>query len=273
MIVDLANMTLSDIVKNKKTLIRAKKQTPIFSECAIKTLPKTTLKTEVIKSAGESEDPNRLKVTIVGNTALYCDSHGDVLGVGCYEKTVNEQGANVPHLVDHKHSLEGKIGKTLRLYTEMIDVKQLGVLNSDVETTEVLLMDSEVVKEWNPKIFQLYKDKEVNQHSIGLQYVRIELAANNPDYKEEFEVWNKYYSQVINKDEVNKRGYFWYVSEIKLYEISAVLFGSNDLTPTIETEKSEEIPTPSADTLEEKSEDPTPSSLDTLAKRRTMQLN
>jgi len=266
-------MTLADIVKNKKTIIRAKKQTPIFSECLVNKAPTLNLKTSATKEAGKDEDPNRLKVTIIGSTALYCDSHMDVLGVGCFEKTVNEQGANVPHLKDHQHNLEGKIGKTLKVYTEMIEVSEFGI-ESDVKTTQVLLMDSEIVKEWNPKIFQLYKDQEVKQHSIGLQYVRIELAANDPDYKDEFAAWEKYYDQVINKEKVNERGYFWFVSEIKLYEISAVLFGSNELTPTVETaEKSEDIPTPSPDTLEVKSEDPTPSNSDTLARRRAMQLN
>lgn len=269
---DTKNMTLAEIVKNKKTIIRAKKQTPIFSECGIKSPPKINLKTSATKAEGGPEDPNRLKVTIVGNTALYCDSHMDVLAIGCFENTVKQQGNNIPHLKDHTHSLEGKIGKTLKVYTEMIEVSEFGI-ESDVKTTQVLLMDSEVVKEWNPKIFQLYKDQEVNQHSIGLQYVRIELAANDPDYKEEFEAWGKYYSQVINKSKVDERGYFWFVTEIKLYEISAVLFGSNELTPTVETsEKSEEILAPSNDTPEIKSEEPTPS-LDTLANRRKQQLS
>jgi len=268
---DTENMTLAEIVKNKKSIIKTKKQTPIYSECQINKA--ATLQTKGIgtKAAGESDDPNRLKVTIVGNTALWCDSHMDVLAVGSYSKSVNEQGANIPHLRDHIHTLEGKIGKTQKVYTEMIGVEDLGI-TSDVKQTEVLLMDSEVVKEWAPKIFQLYKDEEVKQHSIGLQYVRVILCANNPEYKDEFANWEEHYSKVINKEKIDERGYFWFVTEIKIFEISAVLFGSNEMTPTVSTEKNEDLTAPSGkkDTQEEE-ESPAPSS-DTQALRRRKQL-
>jgi hypothetical protein len=47
--------------------------------------------------------------------------------------------------------------------------------------------------------------------------------------------------QVINKDVANSRGYFWVIYEIKLLEVSAVLWGANELTPCIDNEeKSEE---------------------------------
>ena len=221
--IDTEKMTLQYVLQNKAAILRGKKQTPIFSECLIHRAAIPEISKTATKDATKSPDnPNRLKVTLVGNTALYCDSHMDVLAIGSYTKTVQEQGANIPHLRDHIHTLEGKIGKTLKVYTEMIDVKDLGVENSDVEQTEVLLMDSELVKEWNPKIFQLYKDEEVKQHSIGLQYTRLVLCVNDPDEKEEFENWQKYYGQVINKEKVDARGFFFigkYIRVIKSLKV------------------------------------------------------
>ena len=42
------------------------------------------------KSHGDSSnDPNSVIVSLIGNTAMFCDSHGDVLSVGCFDKTVS----------------------------------------------------------------------------------------------------------------------------------------------------------------------------------------
>ncbi len=94
------------------------------------------------------------------------------------------------------------------------------------------------------------KLSKINQHSIGLKYIKIALAINDEDYKEEFEVWNKYFENVINKDKAEVNGFFWAVQEIKLIENSAVLFGSNEVTPTLDNNVKIE---PSADTQKEQS--------------------
>lgn len=249
--IDTENLTIKEIKKRKKELIKDKKSLPIFSEPMIRSVVKEENAEIMTKKFGKSNDTDKIKVKFIGNTALFCDSHMDVLSIGCYTKTVNERGLIIPHLVDHVHNLEAKVGKTLDVSTEMVSVSMFGI-DSDVKTTEALTMTSEVNRLWNPKIFQLYKDEEVNQHSVGMQYMKIELAVNSEDedYKEEFALWNKVFPLVINKEKVEKRGYFWYVTEIKLYEISAVLFGSNELTPTIETQK--HIEQPSNDTDQEK---------------------
>jgi len=95
-------------------------------------------------------------------------------------------------------------------------------------------MVTDIKQKYDEKIFALYSDLKVRQHSIGMQYVQLELCLNDENYKEEFASWNKYYKSIINKDAVDSKGFFWYVTEIKLYENSAVLFGANELTPTLE---------------------------------------
>ena len=95
-----------------------------------------------------------------------------------------------------------------------------------------------MLKEYDQRIFRDYKNGKINQHSIGLYYVKIFLCVNDEDYKQEFAAWNKYIDMVINRDQVEEDGYFWAVTEIKLIECSAVLAGANSLTPTLEVKSS-----------------------------------
>lgn len=246
--IDTTKMTIADIYAQKKTLIASKKSLPITSDpIRDYTVNGEALKIKTKAIGEESTDPNKLKVKFIGNTAMFCDSHMDVLAVGCYDKTVKERSTAIHHLIDHKHSLAGKIGRTLEVATEMMKVSDFGI-KTDVLSTEILTMTSEVQRDWDKKAFQLYKDEAVDQHSVGMQYLQLSLAINDEEYKEEFELWQKVYPSVINKERIDQKGYFWYVTEIKLFEISAVLFGSNELTPTIETQK--EIQQPSDDTVD-----------------------
>ena len=44
-----------------------------------------------------------------------------------------------------------------------------------------------------------------------------------------------------NPEQAEEKGYFWLVREAKLIEISAVLLGSNELTPTLNEIKVEAV--------------------------------
>ena len=102
------------------------------------------------------------------------------------------------------------------------------------------MADSNISKELNSSVYNMYLKNEIDQHSVGMQYVKIDLAVNSDEeeYKANRETYDKYINEIGNKEEVEKQGYFWAVSEAKLIEISAVLMGSNVLTPTIENEPS-----------------------------------
>jgi len=101
-------------------------------------------------------------------------------------------------------------------------------------TTTALLMDTRIEKERNPNIFKDYLNGSINQHSVGMQYVKIDLAVNDPEEEEEYATWNKYKDEVINIEKAEEQGFFWAVTEAKLIEISCVIAGSNELTPTLE---------------------------------------
>jgi hypothetical protein len=72
-----------------------------------------------------------------------------------------------------------------------------------------------------------------------MRYVKIDLAINSEEkyYADEKKVWDKYIDEVANRDEAEKQGYFWAVTEAKAIEGSAVVIGSNQITPTLEVEE------------------------------------
>jgi hypothetical protein len=101
-----------------------------------------------------------------------------------------------------------------------------------------LLIDAEISKAKNQSVFDEYKNHEINQHSVGMYYVKIDLAIDNQDDKEAYALYRKYLPQIGNADKVEQQGYFFAVQEAKLKEVSAVLQGSNDLTGIFDNNKS-----------------------------------
>ena len=221
-------MTIKEIIKNKKELIKLKKATikegDIISFAAINPID---LKSELIKE----DNDNELFRTIVGNTYGFMDSHDDVHIKGIFTKSINENGSNVLHLHDHVHQLTAKVGTPLKVYEQEVKWEDVGLKKAG--STTALLMDTRIEKARNSNIFTDYKSNQINQHSVGMQYVKLELAVNDPEEKEEFATWERYKNQVANIDKAEEQGYFWAVTEAKLIEISAVIKGSNELTPTL----------------------------------------
>ena len=106
-------------------------------------------------------------------------------------------------------------------------------------------------------MFKQYADGNVQNHSVGMRYVKLFLAVNDEDYKEEKSVWDKYYPTIANKEAAAAQGYFWAVTEAKVIEGSAVPIGSNQITPTIEVTEAAKDGTsktiePSKDTHQDK---------------------
>lgn len=138
----------------------------------------------------------------------------------------------MPHLHDHIHRIDAEIGDVINVYSQDVSLTDLGLSKSG--TTQCLIWETDVLKNYNERVFNKYRAGKVKQHSIGLMYVKIELAVNDPDSEKEFDFWTKYISKVINPEVPLELGFFWVVQEIKILECSAVLFGSNILTPTLE---------------------------------------
>lgn len=248
---DLSGKALFKFLKeNKEALIAEKKSvikhsdpfscTPEISRIKVKK-DGSIIKADATEDGDQDGDPDAgtmlpdddsVHVTVVANTANWCDSQFDVLIPDCWKNTIKQRKGLISHLHDHIHQIEAKVGEVAKIYSKDMKLSDLGL--NQTGSTQVLIFETDVMKSYNEKIFNQYKLKKINQHSIGLQYVKISLCINEEDSEKEYDFWNKYYPQVINKDVVDARGYFWVVTEIKLLENSCVLFGSNELTPTLD---------------------------------------
>jgi len=169
--------------------------------------------------------------SIVGNTYGWMDSHDDVHIKGIFTKSINESGHKVMHLHDHVHQLDAEVGDNLKVYETEIEWKEVG--HDSTGKATALVMDTEIRKEYNPRIFQKYKKGQIDQHSVGMQYVDIFLCLNDKDDKEHYGNWKNYIDEVKNSEVAEEQGYFWAVTTAKLIEISCVIRGSNELTPTM----------------------------------------
>lgn len=222
------------LIQNKSRLIEQKKSMPIKSDPVFVIPQKVVSKgsTAFKNEDAEYSDPDILRVKVVANTSNYIDSHMDMLLPNGAQKSINERKGIIPFLHDHIHEIDAEIAKVVDIYYSDISLLELGI--NQQGSANVLIFLADIIKEYNPKIFSKYKEGRIKQHSIGLQYIKLELAINDSDYEKEQDFWNKYYPQVINKEVADEMGFFWVVPEFKLIENSAVLFGSNQLTPTLE---------------------------------------
>lgn len=186
------------------------------------------------KSESDSSTKEGLKVIAVINTTNILDSHGDVHIKGIWNKTVREN-KNMLHLNQHRQTFEDIITDDVKASVKKYTWKELGY-NAEGET-EALVFTSNITKERNPYMFEQYEKGRVKQHSVGMRYVKIELAVNSDKgyMEEEKAVWDKYIDEVINKENAEQQGYFWAILEAKAMEGSAVVFGSNPITPTLST--------------------------------------
>lgn len=178
------------------------------------------------------KDSKVVQVKAAINTTNILDSHGDVHIPGLWDKSLQEN-KRILHLQEHKLEFDRIIaeGTDVKASAEMMKWKELGY--DFAGSTQVLMFDSTVREEVNAKMAKMYRDGRVHNHSVGMRYVKMVLCVNDDDYGAEFEAWEKYYSQVANKQQADESGYFWAITEAKVIEGSAVPLGSNQMTPTI----------------------------------------
>lgn len=195
----------------------------------------------VVTKAPLTEGNRIVKVEVVANMSGWCDSQLDVMMKDNWNKSINDLGASGQrvfyHLKNHgtnyQYTTDAVIGKDPELFTRDKNISEFN-FKSDIKKAQALMMDSIVCEEYDAKCYALYRDKQIKQHSIGLQYIKMYLCIDSEEpedamYKEN---WDKYFPQVLNKERPEGKGFFWAVTESKINEVSAVLFGANELTPT-----------------------------------------
>ena len=224
---------LDFLVTHKETLIAQKKS--ILKEAdGIGSYYKQEQELKSVNKSQEGSDMsvNEIKVRAIINTTNYLDSHKDVHIKGIWQKSLKEN-KRIMHIQEHMSSSFDKIiasGDDLKAFTKTMTWKELGY---DADgNTQALVFDSVVKESRNPYMFNQYKQGFVENHSVGMRYVKIELAINDKDYPTEKAFYDKYITEIINRKEAEDSQYFWVVTEAKIIEGSAVPFGSNPITPT-----------------------------------------
>lgn len=222
--------------ENKADLIATKKMTLKEADAVIVVPPVSNTKGEVVKAEDvDLTTLNTLKAELVINTTLIMDSHSDVHLNGIWKKSVKE--IKNPYLLqEHRMKFDHIISDDVKASVQLMSWKDLGQKFEGM--TEALVFDATISKNRNEFMFDQYAQGFVKEHSVGMRYVKLELAINS-DSKwdvEEKEVWDKYIDQVANKEVAEAQGYMWVVHEAKIIEGSAVVKGSNPATPTISVE-------------------------------------
>ncbi len=172
---------------------------------------------------------NEIGVEVVANMAMFMDSDNDVLLKNCWNDSIKLRGNTIKFQHDHKTQVINTIGDTIKLENRLIDLKPYGY----DKIGNALVHIAKVVKEYNSAVFEQYKRKQIQQHSIGMFYEELEFIDLEGD-EEGKKLYESIKSDIINLEDVQKNGYFWAVSKIDIFENSAVLFGVNKLTPTLE---------------------------------------
>lgn len=188
----------------------------------------------IAKADGGEEDGEQIKVRAVINTTMVMDSHKDVHIDNLWKKSLKENKM-IKHLQEHDMSFKSIIADKddLKVFARKMDWRDLGV-DADGKT-QALIFDSNVKKSRNDYMYGQYKDGNVDNHSVGMQYVTIKLAINSDEDEDERykAVFDEHIDDILNKDEVIKQGYYYAIYEAKVREGSAVPLGSNQITPTI----------------------------------------
>lgn len=255
---------------NKSALITQKKSAEkwcdaiTFNPISFEEKTKLAFKSDA-PDAGSAAESGVLRVKVVANTSMYMDSASDVLLRDSASKSMKERKGLIPHLKNHGRTLDDEVGKVRKIYYEEISLKDLGWNKSG--TAQALVFETDILKAYDESTFTKYLNGRINQHSIGLKYVQLDLAIYDEDDNKEMEFWNKYIDDIINKDDAISQGYFWVVPEYKLIENSAVLFGANILTPTLSTSGKSNHNQPGDEPTDD---DPLKSDIDVLAEIRKL---
>jgi hypothetical protein len=207
---------------------------------------------EVTKAAIDPEVINldSFNVSVAINSTNLMDSHSDVHVPGIWNKSLKEQ-KNLYLLQEHKMEFKNIISDEVKAMVKNMPWSELGF--NYPGNTQVLIFNAKILKDRNEYMAEQYAKGRVKNHSVGMRYVSLELAMNSESKfdREEKAVWDKYISQIANKEDAEAQGYFWAVLEAKIIEGSAVPLGSNFATPTISVGKEADIITstePSNDT-------------------------
>jgi hypothetical protein len=253
---------IKHVFEQKDIIIARKKAAVKHCDVVLNTLKsEESSKVEADKAGVDltSEDLSVLSAKLVINTTNLIDSHMDCHIPNLWSKSIQEIGLFFL-LQEHDMSFDKIIADSkndgLKAYAKTIPWSQLEM--NYAGNTQALIFETKIKKERNEFMFNQYRKGYVLNHSVGMRYVKIFLCidSNEPMYSSEKTNWDKYFPQVANKDVAEEKGYFWAVTEAKVIEGSAVVKGSNFVTPVMELEAEKDNQNIEADKVTSTNEPP-----------------
>lgn len=224
------NKKIKSVIENKGKILTLKKA--LRKECDSGIITPKIVKPSDFQSKDLQPDTDDIIYrTIIANTYLFLDSHDDVHAPNIFSKSIAEN-KNQLYQKDHSLSIDKIAGKVLRAYEKTGSFKDFG-FDSDKET-QALLKDVEIRRDIDPKFFMMMHNQQIKQHSVGMQYIKLELAADDVNYEEEFKLYQEWLPRIGNFEKVEEQGYFWFIKEAREFETSAVTMGSNPITGVYE---------------------------------------
>lgn len=192
-----------------------------------------TVKSELVKEFKPQIEPitgDIIEVKSIINTTNVIDSHMDLHLQGIWNKTVKDNPYN-PVLKQHENKFESVIANKAKNLNQNMNFKDIGV---DIDfamqaNCNIFTID----KNKQPLMFDKYASGEVEQHSVGMIYVDLDIAYYDESSQKEMDFFESMLLQCINPEIAEEAGYVWVIREAKKREGSAVVFGSNPITPTL----------------------------------------
>ena len=230
------------LIANKSILMAEKKATIKQADSISYTIGVIGAVGKLDAAIKEITDPStfegdKLQVELIINTTNIMDSHDDVHINGIWTKSLKES-KGLLLLQEHQMKFDKVISDTVKASAKSYEWQELGF--GAAGSTQALLFKATIDKNRNEFMFKQYLNGYVKEHSVGMRYIKIALAINDKDYKEEYGVYSKYIERIANKEAVEAQGYFYAVTEAKVMEGSAVLKGSNSITPTLTVNEKQE---------------------------------
>jgi len=173
-------------------------------------------------------DMNKRNVEGILNTFFWIDYDLDMLIPNSAKRSIQHSGpksnatAKIKHLADHVMRTDNVVGLFTELEEKDIDgIPRIWFVSKIPESTK-----------GNTHLIN-YQSGIYDNHSIGFRYVKYIVCMKESENEDQMRNWDEWYPQAINKEVADEHGFFFVVKEIELWEGSVVMFGSNELTPTL----------------------------------------
>jgi len=219
-------------LKENRELIQAAKKAAIKFSDPVSLVLKNK---EATKAESEQAIGIGSKIFAVINTTNWLDSHGDVHIDGIWDVSAKDQNGKIYYIINH----DLELGKVIAYPGFDMSLPKLPWSDLGLNypgTTQALIFEPTLTEATNKDALYAIVQKEAIQNSVRMQYISMTLCIDDDsdDFKQERENFYKYLPVIANKQDALDAGYFWAITEAKIYkEGSAVLFGSNESTPIL----------------------------------------